>query len=95
MPKPKKFEIRDLLKQHRESIQKLNQALLANDGERVADALELANCAWGKIEELLARRYPDFITLGEEEEEEEIDEEEEVEVEGEEDDDLEEEEDDE
>lgn len=95
MPKPKKFEIRDLLKQHREAIQKLNQALLANDGERVADALELANCAWGKVEELLARRYPDFIELAEEEEEIDVEEEEEIDEvgeDGEEDDDLEEEE---
>jgi hypothetical protein len=90
----KKSDIRDALKAHRDAVDKMKQGLLENSGDKVSTHLEAANCAWGLVEELLAKKYPEHIVLGEEEEEEETEEEEEI-VEGEEDDDLEEEEDDE
>jgi len=88
----KKSDIRDALKAHRDAVDKMKQGLLENSGDKVSTHLEAANCAWGLVEELLAKKYPEHIVLGEEEE---IDEEEEEEVEVEENDDLEEEEDDE
>jgi hypothetical protein len=92
-----KAEIRDALKVHHDAINSMKQALLANDGDKVSTFLEAANAAWVVVEELLARKYPEFIELGEgdESEEEETDDEEEADEGEEEDDDSEEEEDDE
>lgn len=75
-----KGEIRAALKAHHEAINAMKQGLRENNGDKISTFLEAANCAWDLVEKLLAKKYPDFIELGSDEEEEvAIDEEEEEE----------------
>ncbi len=66
----KKSDIRNALKAHHDAVTQLKQGLLQNSGDSVATALDAANCAWERVETLLAEKYPEHIELFDEEEEE-------------------------
>lgn len=86
MKKPTKEEVRDAIRLEEEALRSLKQAILTNDGSKVAKALDACSAAYDGIVDLLEQKYPDsFETDSEDEEEgdeeEETDEEEEEEVE--------------
>ena len=66
----KKSDIRNALKAHHDAVTQLKQGLLQNSGDSVATALDAANCAWERVETLLAEKYPEHIELFDDEEEE-------------------------
>jgi hypothetical protein len=70
MNKPTKAEVRDAIRLHEESLRNLKQAILTNDGSKVAKCLDGCSTSYDGIVDLLEQKYPDSFETDEEETEE-------------------------